>query len=131
MSIVEKNVKLMESARPGGMMVRLRNESWGAWEGGIVINFHYNRFTGKILYFANSQDIPKKIANNSNNTEGSFHFKFKKIGNDRFPTKTIDRIEYGDGTEEARAVLSLSASTFEEIDAKFQAELHVKYEKKH
>ena len=116
MSIVDKNIRLMEKPEEGGMMFRLKNESWGGWAGDIVVNFHYNRNTGKIIYFGNFQDVPRRIRDDPENVEGQFHFSFKKYPGEGFPKYKIARIKYSeDDTKDARINLSLSAGTFNDL----------------
>ena len=65
--VVQKNLERMLSMSDGGMASLLLGESMGGNAGTykglpcMAANFVYNTFTGEILYFANSQEIPSNI----------------------------------------------------------------------
>ncbi len=74
--IVKQNLQIMFSTADGGMHSPQHNESIGGNAGQFEdygcygLNFFYNKDSGRIMYFGNSQYVPKNIRENY--SEGSF-----------------------------------------------------------
>jgi len=77
-AIVRRNLALMNSAKPGGMMALLNVESIGGTGGrlpdgrtGSTANFFFDRQTGEIIVFNNPQYVPERARERY--AEGAFH----------------------------------------------------------
>ena len=107
------NLGLMKSNSQGGMVRLFNIESAGGNAkvyGRYVAagtNFIFDSKTGEIVYFENSQDIPKEIRKNYN-AYGTF-----RIATDRKGNKRIIEIYFeGPVSEEVKSVIKSSADTY-------------------
>lgn len=82
-AIIQSNLELMISSERKGMACALRYESMGGNAGFTSeghpccgANFRFDRNTGEIIYFGNSQDVPAEVKNAPQNAEGTFRVAF-------------------------------------------------------